>query len=113
MDLKQIYEKVNLRVPLEQRRFFNHFNDTAAEIFSMYPDFACEEGKHYTPVSDLADECCIREQFGPAIVDNILFLSGYDKDGSFKSEFLRKAQNAYISYWRDKSHHKRIQKPRW
>ena len=33
--LKEIYEKVSLKVPLEQRRFFNFFNDTVAELESI------------------------------------------------------------------------------
>lgn len=108
MEIKEIYEKINLRVPLEQRRFFNYFNDTIAELEALYPQLLFEEGKRYTPMHDLSDEYIVRPLYGPAIVDNILFLSGYDKDGTYKSEFLRKAENAYENYWRSQAHHRRI-----
>ena len=113
MDIKEIYEKVNLHVPLEQRRFFNHFNDTIAELEALYPQLLFEEGKHYTPMTDLSDEYIVRPLYGPAIVDNILFLSGYDKNGTFKSEFVRKAKDAYVNYWNSQAHHRHIKRARW
>ena len=48
--LKEIYEKVSLKVPLEQRRFFNFFNDTVAELEALYPDLLFKEGVHFTDV---------------------------------------------------------------
>ncbi len=113
MNIREIYEKVSLRVPLEQRRFFNYFNDTIAELDALYPEYLCERGKHYIPMHDLSDEYIVRPLYGAAIVDNILFLSGYDKDGTFKSEFMRKAKEAYLNYWRDGAHHKHIKRARW
>lgn len=113
MEIKDIYEKVSLKVPLEQRRFFNYFNDTIAELESMYPDLLFKEGMHYTPMHDLSDEYIIRPLYAPAIVDNIIFLSGYDKDGTYKSEFIRKAKEAYINYWNSHAHNRRLKRMRW
>ena len=113
MNIKEIYEKVNLSVPLEQRRFFNYFNDTVAELDAMYPEYLFERGKHYAPMRDLSDEYIVRPLYGAAIVDNILFLCGYDKDGTLKGEFIRKAKEAYLNYWRDCAHHKHIKRAGW
>lgn len=77
--LKEIYEKVSLKVPLEQRRFFNFFNDTVAELEALYPDLLFKEGVHFTPVHDLSDENVVLPLYTPAIVDNILYLCGYDQ----------------------------------
>ena len=70
--LKEIYEKVSLKVPLEQRRFFNFFNDTVAELEALYPDLLFKEGVHFTPVHDLADENVVFPLYTPAIVDHLL-----------------------------------------
>lgn len=113
MGIKEIYEKVNLRVPLEQRRFFNYFNDTIAELESLYPDLLFQEGQRFTSMHDLSDEYIVRPLYGPAIVDNILFLCGYDKDGIYKNEFIRKAKDAYLNYWNSHAHNRRIKRMRW
>ena len=39
MTILEIYEKVNLVVPIEQRIFFNFFEDTVNELQSLYGDF--------------------------------------------------------------------------
>lgn len=73
--LKEIYEKVSLKVPLEQRRFFNFFNDAVAELEALYPDLLFKEGVHFTPVHDLSDENVVLPLYTPAIVDNILYFA--------------------------------------
>ena len=42
MTLLEIFEKVNLVIPLEQRRFFNYFNDTVNELNTLYDGFVFE-----------------------------------------------------------------------
>lgn len=39
MTLLKIFEKVNLIIPIEQRVFFNFFEDTVNELQSLYRDF--------------------------------------------------------------------------
>ena len=106
MGIKEIYEKVNLKMPLEQRRFFNYFNDTIAELEAKYRQLLFEKDKHFTPMRSLSDTYIVRPLYGAAIVDNILFLAGYDTEGTLKTEFLRKAEEAYLNYWNDGAHHK-------
>lgn len=57
MTLLDVYEKVNLVVPLEQRRFFNYFNDSVNELQSLFAgydkDYVMEEGKEFKPLKSL------------------------------------------------------------
>ena len=39
MTILEIFEKVNLVIPIEQRVFFNFFEDTVNELQSLYGDF--------------------------------------------------------------------------
>ena len=95
--LKEIYEKVSLKVPLE----------------ALYPDLLFKEGVHFTPVHDLSDENVVLPLYTPAIVDNILYLCGYDQQGIFKQEFTRKSRNAYVHYWKNHAHNRRVRRMRW
>ena len=49
MTILEIYEKVNLVIPIEQRVFFNFFEDTVNELISLYGDFVFIKDKEYTP----------------------------------------------------------------
>jgi hypothetical protein len=45
MTILEIFEKVNLVIPIEQRVFFNFFEDTVNELFSLYGDFVIDTDK--------------------------------------------------------------------
>ena len=111
MILREIYEKVCLKTRLEERRFFNHFNDTVIELEAMFPGMICDGA--FTPFEKLTDECNVKNIWTPAIVDNIIFLSGDDKDGTYKSEFIRKAQNAAHAIRKKDGRARHIKKRRW
>lgn len=111
MTLLEIFEKVNLVMPLEQRRFFNHFNDTVDELCSLYGGFVFEAEGDYTPPKALTDDVKVLPLYHNAIVDNILFLAGQDE--THKSEFLRKAKDAYLKYWNDNAKGRRLRRMRW
>lgn len=132
MTLLEIFEKVNLIIPIEQRVFFNFFEDTVNELQSLYGDFifiksenlAEEQEKdgenqetvktnstEYTPPKSLNDDNVVLPLFHNAIVDNILFLA--NKGEIYKSEFLRKSKDAYLRYWKDNAKGRRIRRMRW
>lgn len=111
MTLLEIFEKVNLVIPIEQRRFFNYFNDSVNELLGLYRRFVLETEGQYTPVHSLSDDAQVLPLYHNAIIDNILFMSGQDENG--KSEFLRKAGRAYLKYWNDNAHGKRVKRMRW
>lgn len=111
MTILEIFEKVNLTVPLEQRRFFNYFNDTVNELLSKYSGFVTVENAEYTPVMSLYDDNTVLPLYAQAIVDNILFLAGEGE--LYKSEFMRKARDAYLKYWNDNAKGRRIRRMRW
>lgn len=106
MSTLEIFEKVNLTTPLEQRRFFNYFEDTVAELQSLYSGFVFEKDTEYQPPKTLSDPNVVRPLYHGAIVDNIVFLAG--GDDTLKSEFLRKSRDAYLKYWNDNAKGKKV-----
>ena len=107
MTVRDIYEKVNLSVPMEQRHFFNYFDDTVAELQSMYSGFVAA-GDNYQPPDTLDDGSGILPLYHNAIVDNIMFLAG--REEGYKSEFIRKSKAAYLKYWSDSAKGRKMRK---
>ena len=113
MEIKSIFEKVNLIVPLEQRRFFNYLEDTANELISKYGEkFVLENGASVCSFDNNIDgEINILPLYEKAIVNNILFNAGAGEQ--YISEFLRHADAAYLFYWRNNAKGKRLKKKEW
>ena len=126
MTLLEIYEKVNLIIPIEQRVFFNFLEDTVNELQSLYGDFVFIKDKteadstsdeiiiaiaEYTPPKSLTDDFVVLPLYHNSIVDNILFLA--NKGEHYKSEFIRKSKDAYLKYWNDNAKGRRIRRMRW
>lgn len=114
MTILEIFEKVNLITPIEQRRFFNYFEDTVNELQSMYRDFVFIKDTEYTPPTRLSDESyknVVLPLYHNSIVDNILFLANAGE--TYKSEFIRKSRDAYLEYWNDNAKGRRIRRMRW
>jgi hypothetical protein len=111
MTILEIFEKVNLVIPIEQRRFFNAFEDTVNELQSLYRDFVFIEDVEYTPPTNLSDDNVVRPLYHNSIVDNILYLVG--AGDVYKSEFIRKSRDAYLKYWYDNAKGRRIRRMRW
>lgn len=111
MTILDIYEKVNLIVPIEQRAFFNFFEDTVNELQSLYRDFVFVEDAEYTPPESLLEDNVVLPLYHNAIVDNILYMISNTAD--YKSEFLRKSKDAYLKYWNDNAKGRRIRRMRW
>lgn len=89
----EIYEKVCIVKPVEQRLFFHRLNDTVMELLALYPaKHVLLNGENWEKVNNLEGTLSITDIFVPAVVDNILYLSG--AGDVYKSEFLRKAENA-------------------
>ena len=111
MTILEIFEKVNLVVPIEQRVFFNFFADTVNELMSLYGDFVFIKDTEYTPPKSLTDDNVVLPLYHNSIVDNILFLVG--KGEQYKGEFIRKSKDAYLTYWNDNAKGRRIRRMRW
>lgn len=111
MTILEIYEKVNLIVPIEQRAFFNFFEDTVNELQSLYRDFVFVEDAEYTPPESLKDDNVVLPLYHNSIVDNILYMISNTAD--YKAEFLRKSKDAYLKYWNDNAKGRRIRRMRW
>ena len=111
MTILDIYEKVNLIVPIEQRAFFNFFEDTVNELQSLYRDFVFVEDAEYTPPESLLEDNVVLPLYHNSIVDNILYMISNTAD--YKAEFLRKSKDAYLKYWNDNAKGRRIRRMRW
>ena len=111
MTILDIYEKVNLIVPIEQRAFFNFFEDTVNELQSLYRDFVFVEDAEYTPPESLLEDNVVLPLYHNSIVDNILYMISNTAD--YKAEFLRKSKDAYLKYCNDNAKGRRIRRMRW
>lgn len=110
MTILKIFEKVNLVAPIEQRRFFNYYEDSVNELEASYGDFLFKEKNKRMP-EKLSDDCILLPLYAAAVCDNILFLAGAGE--SFKSEFIRKSHEAYLKYWRDNAKGRHVKKGEW
>ena len=117
MTILEIFEKVNIKTPVEQRIFFNYLDDSINEIGGLYGDVPQLVFNHniksadIVPTDSLDGYTVILPLYHNAIVDNILFLCGQGED--HKGEFIRKAKEAYLHYWNLYSKGKRIRGRRW
>ena len=112
MSIIEIFEKVNLRIPMEQRVFFNHFNDTVDELVALYHGFVFEKNANYQPIESVNANVPVLPLYASAIVDNILFLAGADNRELLKNEFLRKSHDAYLVYWNENAKGRKIKSER-
>lgn len=111
MTLLEMYEKISLKAPIEQRKFFNYFDDSVNELMSKY-DIVIADGKTYeAPTTDLYGDNVVLPLYHNAIVDNILFMISNEE--VYKSEFIRKSKDAYLKYWNDKAKGVRQRRMRW
>jgi hypothetical protein len=111
MTLHELFEKVTLKTPIEQRRFLNYFADTVQELQALYDGYVFVDNAKYTTPTDLFDDNVVLPLYHNAIVDNILYI--ISSDGNYKNEFLRKSKEAYLKYWNDKAKGKRQRRMRW
>ena len=109
--IKDIFEKITLKTPIEQRRFFSYFDDTVKELQALYDGYVFVDNAEYTKPTDLFDDNVVLPLYHNAIVDNILYsISG---DANYKNEFLRKSHEAYRKYWNDRAKGVRQRRMRW
>lgn len=111
MTISEMYEKVNLRLPTEQRKFFNYFNDTVDELVALYGNTVIMSQKRYKETTDLEDDNVVQPLYHNSMVDNILF--NLTNEPNYKSEFLRKSREAWLKYWNERANGKKQRRMRW
>lgn len=111
MTIIEMYEKVNLKLPTDQRKFFNYFNDTVDELVALYGSSVIMSMKRYKEVTDLADDNVVQPLYHNSMVDNILFC--LTNEPNYKSEFIRKSREAWLKYWNERANGKRQRRMRW
>ena len=108
---KKLYERVNIAVRLEERRFLNYFDETVRELEAQYGDYLFINGETYKFPKSLTENCVVRPLYHNAIMDNILYLAAGGDE--YKGEFIRKARLAYHKYWGERAKGMRIRRARW
>ncbi len=111
INLTDIYEKVTLAVPLEEKRFLSYTDDTVKELLILCDGFVVPKGEQYETPTKLSVELNVLPLYADAIISNILFAATGDE--KYKNEFLRKARLAYLKYWKDGSKGRHMKRMRW
>lgn len=123
------YEETMTITPMDDMRFLNAYEDTVNELASLFPGFVfnktyghadteaperswTENGMWYKIPDTIEDDNVVRPLYWNAIVDNILFLTGNGTEAR-KTEFARKARDAYGHYWSENAKGKRLKRLRW
>ena len=113
MTILKMYEKINLVTKLEQRRFFNYYEDTINELRALYGDkYLFTKDTDYVPPESLSDTSVLLPLYEDAVIDNILYKAKAGGEGNdvYKTEFIRKSQEAYLEYWHSGIKGRRIRK---
>lgn len=108
-----LFEKVNLVRPIEQRRFFNALNDTLDELRTTYHDLVIKVNGKTEPglCGRLDDRIEGLDLYIGAIADNINFANGgTDTD---KGEYIRKADLAHKTEWSRLGKGRIVKRNRW
>ena len=119
MTVLEIFEKVNIKTPVEQRLFFNYLNDSINEIAELHGDMPRAVFHDNITAADIVpidtlhsiDKIVILPLYHNAIVDNILFLCGQGE--THKGEFIRKTGEAFLHYWNLYSKGRHMKRNRW
>ena len=97
MTILEIFEKVNLIIPIEQRVFFNFFEDTVNELQSLYGDFVfLKHVKEDNSQSDGSSNKAVD------IYGNVYINGNLEKDANF-DELMNSATSVDNEYTPPKS----------
>ena len=106
MTVIEMYEKVNIAKGVEQRIFFNLFNDTVDELVSLYGTGIFTGGRKDYRLTSLYEENPVLPLYHTAITENILsYVTG---DEIRKNEFMMMSNEAWLRYWNDIAKGRRI-----
>jgi len=117
MTILEIFEKINLKIPVEQRTFFNYLNDSINEIAELYGEQKKTVflknliSEDIVPIRSFDDIIPVLPLYHNAIVDNIFFL--YGQGENYKVDFLRKSREAYHYYWSESARNRKIKRAGW
>lgn len=101
MTLTDLFEHVNITANIPQRIFIDYYITSVNELIAMYGEkYVIRRDKVFNgDISSIRDENVIMPLFDIPVIDNILYyITG---NGDYKSEFIRKSDNAYCKYWSD------------
>lgn len=101
MTLIDLFERVNIVASISQRAFIDYYINSVNELMGLYGEkYVIQRNKEFDGnISDIRAENVIMPLYDVPTVDNILYCITGNQE--YKSEFLRKADEAYRKYWRD------------
>jgi len=117
MTARELYERVNASAAIDERRFFDCLNDSIAETAAQYgtqPETAFPSGltaRDMYRLRSFGEEIPLLPLYSTALADNILYLSGNGEH--YKGEYLRKSREAWLSYWHETAHHRKLKRKGW
>lgn len=97
MTIKKMYEAVNLRTPIDERTFFEYFNESVAELvlkFKAKYIFTDDEKEKNPQISSLNEDNPIFDLYHIAVLYNILYLCGLGD--AYKTMFLSYSEEANL-----------------
>lgn len=112
----KIYEKINLKLPLEQRRFFHYLNEVINELITRYgAEYVLDDAyreKGFMPIESLNDPLQIKTQFVNPVLYGITALAD-PQNQTAKAEEIRLADEAYTDVWNAAIKSRTIKRPGW
>lgn len=97
MTIKKMYEAVNMRTPIDERTFFEYFNESVAELvlkFKAKYIFTDNEKEKNPQISSLNEDNPIFDLYHIAVLYNILYLCGLGD--TYKTMFLSYSEEANL-----------------
>lgn len=110
MDTFTIFDRVCAEREISQEAFLSHLNYTLAELCATYGEDKVMEGAPH-PAEKVGDAVNVYEEYVPAILDNILFLT--TGEVRHKTDFTAHAAYAFNTLWRKRNLRRRIRREVW
>lgn len=103
MIIKELYEKAVYAGKDGQSEFMSHLDTTVRSLIARYgAKYVILRNQVYQRPVSIEDKIPIYEEYFPAILDNIMFLSDGNVDR--KTDYVQEAEDAYKTVWRKLMH---------
>ena len=117
MNIRAVYDRVNLTYPVGQNEFIAYFNDSVRSLAARYDaKFVFDrdedaEPQAFAEAESISGVSGVRQAYADCIADNILYLISGDE--KHKVDFVNKCDMAYKTVWRSFAKGRRRYGDRW
>ena len=112
VDLKKVYERVTQTVAVDESSFIMYLNETVNELIGKYrPRYVVLPDTVFSDIDSLDGTANVYGVYSQCIADNIVYNAmngGINSDQNKKQDFLNRAQQAYITVYRELSKDLRV-----